>query len=236
LIGRDLWRRWSVDQIALLAAVWWFSARAVLTFQGLAAPRFFLVQLPPTILLAGLALMRIIGSGRGGPACPPDHGRDQSGAHVGAPLRTPLMVGFITLVMVSELLINLVPWLAWQRAYPRELVRGKAELTRLIGDSPAVLAGEWAGPLAFDTGYQYYYLKSVFNRTRDKVSALGLTHLIVEADKLEGEEMDPVARRFQKYFPSAWEHKTELGRFTLWTGTDHESNLILYALPANWLQ
>jgi hypothetical protein len=110
-------------------------------------------------------------------------------------------------------------------------MQANAWIESMIGPERAEVVGEWAVPFCFDTGYRAYYLKSVFNRGREQIAALGPTHLLVEEGKeSEGEEMDPAVRRFKKFFPAAYERRRELGRFRAFAGAPDETVTILYRI------
>lgn len=218
LIGAGLWKRKKIDDLSILAAIWWLSARAALTVAGQASPRFQLLQFPSTAVLAALALARLEGALTSG-----------SFRRKAAPVMTGLII-------VACGVAHLVPWAGWVKADPREVERGTMLLGRTIEADRAVVVGEWAGPLCFETRHQYYYLKNVFNRTADQVRTLGITHVVVDEDKESGLDIDPAVRRIRKYFPSVYERRVELGRISLWEGSADETTLILYSVDFKELE
>lgn len=211
MIGRDLIKRRPLDRLRLLAALWWLCARASLTLQGQAFPRFYLIQLPSAAILAALALERVLSSQ--------------------APARKQARF-FTAAALILAALIHLAPWLTWVREYPRDLSHGSAALEEMIGPGPAVVVGKYAGPLCFDTGYKYYYLKSVFNRLPEQVQGFGITHLLLAEDMMEGEDLDPAVRRLKKFLPGPYDSREEIGRIILWPGQKDEKRIILFRLGA----
>jgi len=211
LILRDLKRRRDPGPARILALVFWLSARAALTLQGQTFPRFYLIQAPSAFILAALALDRLLAAE--------------------AAARPTRALTRLAAVLALAALVNLVPWAAWVKQNPRGLMQANAWIESAIGPERAVVVGEWAVPFCFDTGLRAYYLKSVFNRGREQIAALGPTHLLVEQGKEEeGEEMDPAVRRLRKFFPVAYERRREIGRFRAFAGAPDETVTILYRI------
>ncbi len=205
-IAADFRRGKYVDAISVTAVIWWLSARVVLIFQAHESVRFYLVQLPPTVILGAMAVDRMLkGSSR-----------------------NRSKIGFVLFAAFASLAVHLPPWLVWHAAHPLEVEKGAKNLRLLVPEGEAVLAGEWAPPLAFNGGQRYFYLKNVFNREPERIKALGVTHLVVDSSKLGGPDMDPAVRRTRKFFPSAWDKRAELGRFKLWEGEDGEVEIIVF--------
>jgi len=209
LIGWALLRRKEADALSVFALAWWLAARVVLTLQGQKFVRFYLIEVPPSVILAGLAAARLMVYQR-------SRSRLASAALIG--------------MLAAGAACHLVPWGLWVLESPREIERAGRQLGALIGERPAAVVGEWAGPLTFETGYKSYYLKSVFNRTSEHASALGITHLLETKRGVEGAETDPAARRIIKFFPSAYDDKKKLGEIVMWEGEDREAVLSLYEI------
>lgn len=200
-------RRPGYGRVGMLAAIWWLSAFIVLSFQGQLAPRFHLILLPATLLLSAMTLDRLA---------------DTAGKIGGRVRPTTVMAAVVGAVVV----LDLSTWSSFSGS-SHEIEKGERKLMEIIGDRPATLSGEWAGPLAFDTPYKYFYLKNVFNRTAEQTAGLGITHLLIQAGEEDGEDIDPAARRMRKYFPAAWSARKAVGSIRL----GEQTEVIVYELP-----
>ncbi len=200
------------DYVGVLAVAWWVCARAALTLQGQKVVRFYLVGIPPAVLLAGLAVHRLAGLYRekgGGPG---------------------KVRALMAALLVCAGVMHLPPWLSWASEYPREIKKAAQEIERIIKDERAVVAGRWAPPLCFDTRYKTYYIKSVFNRKASQIRSLGITHVVLSREAAEGREYDPVSRRLKRFFPSPYERREKLGTIVMWEGGAREVELSVYSI------
>jgi hypothetical protein len=118
--------------------------------------RFYLVLFPPVALLAAWYLQQLFQRLRSASA---RHG----------------LAALLCLGIGSSHVNWYLSWASDARYVGRSL---SDKLRRAIGDQPAVVVGAWAVPIAFDTAYECYYVKEVFNATRPALRGLSPTHLL----------------------------------------------------------
>ena len=64
--------------------------------------------------------------------------------------------------------------------FERDVVENaNREIRETIGERSAVVVGSWAPEFAFDTPYQFYYVRSELNSSKKRLRRLGITHLLL---------------------------------------------------------
>ncbi len=199
-----------------LLIFWWLLARFALIFQGRLAPRFWLIQVPPVMMLAGIALHRILTFA---PSSARWHGIGR--------LRWAAVAG----VLIFCTAYHLIPWAHWVRENPRSIEKGTTKMIEAIGEIKAVVIGEWAPPLCFDTPYKYYYVKTPFNTSPEQLESFGITHILIENE--EDAREPSVVISFRKAFPEAYEAMTRLDEIVLLENTRTPARVVLYSVETS---
>lgn len=150
-------RRAPVNLVDLVACAWLASALVTLQLADLVAPRFSIITLPPTVLLAASLIATSWRS----------IGRFSARA---VPLAAALL-----LVLATDLRWQ---W-DWWRGATHDLHSAGETLSREL-DAGSVVAGTKAPGLVFDTVAEAYYVKKGFNNSDAALSRLGITHLILQ--------------------------------------------------------
>jgi 4-amino-4-deoxy-L-arabinose transferase-like glycosyltransferase len=182
---------------ALLIA-WLLCARAALAFSPHTVVRFYLIQFPPVCLLAGLLLERILRT-----AAPGTHDFRGAADLRGAadPSRAQRRLAVAALIVLS-LIFDLVPFLGWLRSPSYQIRDAGQALHKALGPGPAVLIGEWAGPLCLESPDRTFYVKNIFNRRPEQLMQFGITHLLYSDP-----DQDPAIKSFRKALPGPFEKR-----------------------------
>ncbi len=86
---------------------------------------------------------------------------------------------------------------AWMRDSGHTAERAGPELERLLGDRHAVVVGEFAAQVTFETPYVHYYVRrELGSGTRDAIEAMQITHVVFER------RGDFVRKRMRKVTPA----------------------------------
>jgi hypothetical protein len=117
-------------------------------------------------------------------------------------------------ILILALAFNLVPYIRWLNTLCYHIRDGAESLLRAIGEEPAVIIGEWAGPLCLETPYRSFYVKNIFNRRPDQLASFGITHLLYSDP-----ELDPAAISFHESFPTAFEKRQLIATIGLFDQT-----------------
>ena len=185
----------SLDRTEALLVCWLACARAALAFSPHPVVRFYLIQFPPVCLLAGLLLQRILYTA--GQSTPDFRGAaDPSRVN-----RAQRRLAVASLIVLS-LIFDLLPFLAWLGSPSYQIRDAGQALQKAVGPTPAVIIGEWAGPLCLESPYRTFYVKNIFNRRPEQLIQFGITHLLY-ADP----ELDPAVKSFRETFPGPFEKR-----------------------------
>lgn len=150
-------RRAPVELLDLVACVWLASALFTLQLAELVVPRFSIITLPPTALLAAsLVASTWRSAGR-------------------LAVRAAPLAAAVILVTATDLRWQ---W-DWSRAATYDLHAASRRLSVEL-DAGSVVIGTKAPALVFDTAAETYYVKKGFNNSATAISRLGVTHLILE--------------------------------------------------------
>ena len=206
-------RRREVFGPEILAGVWLLSVQVLMLFSSARVVRFWLIQIPAMVILAGAGLARIqkLLAGRG---------------------KIKFTVAALLLFLSFE--YNFHFWLDWQRNARCQVAENSARLESALAGKKAVVVGKWAGPLLLPSRHQYYYLKHIFNRKPEQLQSFGITHILLGdvpslvRDKFELSN-DPYQQSVRAAFPLAFERKKPVLTFPFYDG-----ELTLYELePAS---
>jgi len=169
------------DRTEAIAIAWLLCARLALAFSPHTAVRFYLIQFPPACLLAGILLQRMWGLKNLSP-------RSQR-------LRVEILIAL-------SLLLDLGPYEEQIVKATFQMKNDALEFQKALGDSKAVIIGEWAAPFALEGNYRTYYVKNIFNRRPDQLRQFGVTHLLfLDPDQ------DPAIKSFREAFPGPFEQR-----------------------------
>lgn len=171
----------------LIIILWLISARAVLAFSPHLYVRFYLIQFPPACILAGILLGRVWRT-RGEKTGPRDSRMQNIAAY--------------SAILILSLALDLMPYIRWLNTPSYQIKQATEKLASAIGDTDAVIIGEWAAPLCLDTNYKSYYVKIIFNRKPIQLESFGVTHLLYSDP-----EVDPAVVSYRMAFPAAWEKR-----------------------------
>lgn len=169
------WRR--AAAVDLLACGWLLAAGLALQLPEVVRPRFSILVLPPASLLAASVLAAMV---------------ERLG-------RSRLRLVPLALAAVVVLATD-VRWLVrWWGTAGQDLATAGEALGRELS-SEAVVVGDLATPLAFDTAADLFYVKGPFNTTPEALAGLGVTHLLLRRGDLAG-------KRVEQAFPAAFARK-----------------------------
>jgi len=78
----------------------------------------------------------------------------------------------------------------WAKAATFTFLESSRALRQIIRERDAVVVGEFAAQVTFETRYKHYYIRpKLFNASGDTLVALGITHLVAHKDDLVTEVM-----------------------------------------------
>jgi 4-amino-4-deoxy-L-arabinose transferase-like glycosyltransferase len=185
----------SLDRTEALLVAWLLCARAAVAFSPHTVVRFYLIQFPPVCLLAGLLLARIL---RAAPDRLSSSNRNLA----------------VASLLVISLVLDLAPFLGWLRSPSYQIRNAGQALQKALGPAPAVLIGEWAGPLGLESPYRTFYVKNIFNRRPESLIQFGITHLLYSDP-----DQDPAIKSFREAFPGPFEQRQLLTTLPLFDET-----------------
>jgi len=193
----------SLDRTEALLVAWLLCARAALAFSPHTVVRFYLIQFPPVCLLAGLLLERIL---RTAGQFTPDF---RGAADPSRATRAQRRLAVAALIVLS-LIFDLLPFLSWLRSPSYQIRDAGQALHQALGPGPAVLIGEWAGPLCLESPDRIFYVKNIFNRRPEQLMQFGITHLLYSDP-----DQDPAIKSFREALPGPFEKRKLLLTFPL---------------------
>lgn len=173
-------RRRPVEALDLVASGWLLSALLALQLTESVRPRFSLIALPPTALLAASLIAAVV-------------------ARLG---RSRLRLVPLALAAVVVLATDVRWYVRWVRDAGDEL----ATAGRILGaalDASTVVIGDRAAILTFDTAAEVHYVKGPFNTSPARLAALQVTHLLLRRG-------DRVGAHVERVFPAAYAAKERL--------------------------
>ncbi|OGP56206.1 MAG: hypothetical protein A2V67_04650 [Deltaproteobacteria bacterium RBG_13_61_14] len=170
--------------------LWWLLGWLAAAASPHLVVRFRLTEFIPLAILASLFAGRLL-----------------SGAFSPRP-SARLQQALVAAVLAVELVVSGIPYLGWAAKPSYDLVSSSRKLGEVLQGQPAVVIGEWAGPLALENRIIYYYIKGGFNQSPEIIARLGITHLLETLNK-----PDPAVNRFRRLFPEVYAHRVALARF-----------------------
>ncbi len=197
-------RRRSLENLELLALIWFLSLRIFLAASSARVERFWMPELPAMIFLAGLGLARV------------SEFLERKNLRRGRP-------ALIGLILVLSFGYNFQAWLKWFSAPEYQMVEQGKKLEQALGTRQAVVIGKWAGPLLFPGRHQYYYVKNIFNRSPEQIESFGVTHLLLgEVPRLVRDqaelENDPYPISFKAAFPDRFQNRKTILNLQFYEG------------------
>lgn len=148
---------------------------------------FQLIMFPPIALLGGLFAARLwhaAGRARGAMG----GGRDAPTER--AVIRDWCFRGTVILAGVAFAMYHGERYYDWAKAATFTFPESSRALRQIIGERDAVVVGEFAAQVTFETRYKHYYIRpKLFNASGDTLVALGITHLVAHEDDLVTEVM-----------------------------------------------
>jgi 4-amino-4-deoxy-L-arabinose transferase-like glycosyltransferase len=202
------WKKRMMDRKEAIIIGWFIMARATLALSPHHVVRFYLIQFPPTCLLAGILLRRVLE--------PESEGARERHS------RLERLSAYWSLLLLS-LAFNMLPYVRWLNTATYEIRQGGIRLEHVIGARDVVIIGEWAGPLCLETPYRYYYVKSIFNRSPNQVASFNVTHVLYSDP-----EEDTAVISLRYGFPGAFEKMREIDVFKVF---DKKVHLCQVSLP-----
>jgi len=202
-------RRKEIARPEILAGVWLLSVQALMLFSSARVVRFWLIQIPAMVILAGAGLARI---------------------QKWFTRQSKIKFTVVALILLLSFEFNFHSWLDWQRSAQYQVAENSDKLDQALAGKKAVVVGKWAGPLLLPTGHQYYYIKNIFNRGPDQLQSFGITHILLGdvpslvRDKFELLN-DPYLKSIRAAFPTAFAQKKPVLFFRFYDG-----ELTLYEL------
>ena len=195
-------RRREFAKTEILAGIWLVSIQVLMLASSARVIRFWIIQLPAMVILAGAAL-----------------GRLQKAA---AGHKKMFVVSAIIILAVS-FEFNFHSWLNWQNQAQYQTKENSEKIEQALAGKPAVVVGKWAGPLVMPSSKQYYYIKNIFNRKPDQMRSFKITHLLLgdvpSLTRSKAElENDPYLVSFQSAFPRAFEQKKPVAHLKFYDG------------------
>lgn len=193
-------RQRRVDPWDALAALWFLSVFASLQLTSLKSVRFLIMLIPPGALLAASGLQTLLRLA------------DQAQKRW-LPERTPKLTWVVLAAVIGVVGATHGRWfVGWVSKVDYVLADTNRDIEAQIGEREAVVLGAWAAPLVFDTPYQTYYVKSTFNKSREALESMNVTHLLVR------NRSDWTYRFIKKTFPDAARRAKTVKTYDLWRG------------------
>lgn len=183
------------DELSLL---WLVLTHASLQASPLIDLRFYLCLFPPVALMGARGLDLTLGLLK---------------AYRGA---GPLLAAA---ALATCLAIDLPRYAAWFRDRTYGVLEANRRVVEHLGARDAVIVGLWAPWLTMQTPYKFYIVRERFNVTREALSRLGVTHLLLAPGDRSGKFV-------QKSFPRTFKQKRALTSFNVYT-----QRITLYELP-----
>lgn len=186
---RQYWRTrsWGWDELTLL---WLLLTHASLQVSPLMDLRFYLCLFPPVALMGARGLDLSV-----------------------AALARQRAAGLVLAVAAFSicLAIDLPRHTAWLRNRTYGVLEANRRVREQIGArADAVLVGLWAPWLTLETPYKFYVVRERFNVTKESLSRLGITHLLLAPGDRSGKFV-------QKSFPRQFRSKQPLTSFDVYT-------------------
>lgn len=188
-IARTLWaavRRRPFEAVDLVAAGWLLCAVFALQLTDHVRPRFSVIVVPPTALLSGSFLASLFRS------------------------RVHLAIRFAPLMLAAALVLRTdVRWQwQWLSAPKYEFKRAEQVMRKTLGKD-TVVVGSWAPPIVFNTDTDTFYVKEHFNTSKERLGALGVTHLLLRS------RQEWTGNFVSRRFPQAFAAKEPVSSFRL---------------------
>jgi len=186
---RELWRTRTLNWDSL-TVLWLVLAHASLQLTPLLDLRFYLVLFPPVALLGA-------------------RGLDLWTARLKHVRFAAPALALATIAMC--LALDAPRQIAWFRARTYAVRDANRRVAQLIGRrEDAVVVGMWAPWLTLATPYKFYVVRNYFNVSKQALSQLGVTHLLLAPGDRSGKFV-------QQSFPRQFKSKRSLGSFRVYT-------------------